>query len=55
MNVAEGRADVQLVIMFTVVRNFFHVDTITWEGWLYSILVGLGSWPVAFLIKLWTR
>ena len=37
--------------MFTVVRNFFKVDTIPWQGWLYSVLIGAGAVPVAALIK----
>lgn len=37
--------------MFTDVRGFFKVDTIPWEGWLYSVLTGAGSLPVSFLVK----
>lgn len=55
INVPKERCVVQLVIMFTKVRGFFHVTSITWEGWLYSVLVGAGSWPVAFMVKLWAR
>jgi Ca2+-transporting ATPase len=45
----------QMIIMFTVVRNFFKVDTIPWEGWLYSVLVGAGAFPVCLLIKVVVR
>ena len=45
----------QMIIMFTVVRNFFHVDTIPWQGWIYSVLVGAASWLVALAIKFVVR
>ena len=45
----------QFVIMFTPVRSFFKVDTIPWEGWIDSILVGAGSLPVSFIVKFITR
>jgi len=41
--------------MFTVVRNFFKVDTIPWQGWVYSVLTGAGTLPVAFAIKFIAR
>jgi hypothetical protein len=44
-----------MIIMFTVVRNFFKVDTIPWQGWLYSVLTGAGTLPVAFFTKFLAR
>ena len=50
-----ARLCAQFIIMFTAVRNFFKVDVIPWEGWLYSILVGLGTLPVSLAVKFAAR
>ena len=45
----------QFIIMFTAVRNFFKVDAISWEGWLYSVLTGAASLPLALAVKFLAR
>ena len=45
----------QLVIMMTPVRTFFHVRSQTWLEWVFAVGVGAGCMPLSLFIKLGTR
>lgn len=43
------------VIIMQLIPGVFKVDSQTWSQWLIAISIGIGSIPVALLVKLITR
>ena len=41
--------------MVTGATAFFRVRGQNWQEWLFAIALGVGSWVVAFLVKLISR